>query len=146
MTWNELLAETRVETHATSKQELDDLRSAVARNLRDAAIPQLSADNRFGLAYEAALLLAKMAVACAGYRVRGVGAHQTTFAALKLALGAGVNTTAAYWERCRRTRNELSYDMAGVVTDTEAAEMHAQATALQNTVEQWIAQHHPNLS
>ena len=145
MTWNELLAEKRVETHATSKQELDDLRSAVARNLRDAAIPQLSADNRFGLAYEAALLLAKMAVACAGYRVRGVGAHQTTFAALKLALGAGVNTTAAYLERCRRTRNELSYDMAGVVTDAEAAEILAQATALQGTVEQWIARNYPPL-
>ena len=145
MTWNELLAEKRVETHATSKQELDDLRSAVARNLRDAAIPQLSADNRFGLAYEAALLLAKMAVACAGYRVRGVGAHQTTFAALKLALGAGVNTTAAYLERCRRTRNELSYDMAGVVTDAEATEILAQAAALQGTVEQWIARNYPPL-
>ena len=50
----------------TSKQELDDLRNAVDRNLRDAAIPQLSADNRFGVAYEAALLLGKIAVACAG--------------------------------------------------------------------------------
>ena len=50
MTWKELLAEKRVEPHTTSKQELDDLRSAVDRNLRDAAIPQLSADNRFGLA------------------------------------------------------------------------------------------------
>ena len=130
MTWKELLAENRVETHATSKQELDDLRSAVERNLGDAAIPQLSADNRFGLAYEAALLLGKMAVACAGYRVKGQGAHQTTFAALKLALGAGISKTAAYLERCRRKRNELSYDMAGVVTDTEATEILAQAITL----------------
>ena len=36
MTWNELLAEKRVETHMTTKQELDDLRSVVERNLRDA--------------------------------------------------------------------------------------------------------------
>ena len=146
MTWKELLAEKRVETHTTSKQELDDLRSAVERNLRDAAIPELSADNRFGLAYEAALLLSKMAVACAGYRVKGQGAHQTTFAALKLALGAGISKTATYLERCRRKRNELSYDMAGVATDTEATEILAQATALQSTVEQWIAQNHQHLS
>jgi hypothetical protein len=145
MTWKELLAENRVEAQTTSKQQLDDLRSAVARNLQDAAIAQLSADNRFGLAYEAALLLGKMAVACAGYRVKGLGAHQTTFAALKLTLGAAVSGTAAYLERCRRKRNELSYDMAGVVTDTEATEILAQATSLHKTVEQWIAANHPHL-
>ena len=38
MTWKELLAKDRVEPHATSKQELDDLRSAIDRNLCDAAI------------------------------------------------------------------------------------------------------------
>jgi hypothetical protein len=141
-----LLAEKRVETHATSKQELDDLRSAVQRDLRDAAIQELSADNRFGLAYEAALLLGKMAVACAGYRVKGQGAHQTTFAALRIALGAAINSTVSYLERCRRKRNDLSYDMAGVVTDTEATEILAQATALQNTIEEWIAKKHPRLS
>lgn len=145
MTWKKLLAERRVETHTTSEQELDDLRSAVDRNLRDAAIHQLSADNRFAVAYEAALLLGKMAVACAGYRVKGLGAHQTTFAALKLALGAGIGKTAAYLERCRRRRNELSYDMAGVVTDTEVAEILAQAQTLQKTVEQWIAENYPRL-
>ncbi|MEI8371782.1 MAG: hypothetical protein WCJ35_02995 [Planctomycetota bacterium] len=146
MTWNELLAENRVETHTTSKQEIDDLRSVVERNLRDAAISQLSSDNRFGLAYEAALLLGKMAVACSGYRVKGQGAHQTTFAALKFALGTGISNTATYLERCRRKRNELSYDMAGVVTDTEAEEILARAAVLQNTVEQWIAQNHSHLS
>ncbi len=146
MTWKELLAGKRIEPHATSKQELDALRSAVSRNLSDAALRQLSADNRFGLAYEAALLSAKMAVACAGYRVKGQGAHQTTFAALKLALGAGINKTAVYLERCRRKRNELSYDAAGVVTETEATEILAQARALEETVEQWIAKNRPQYS
>ena len=146
MTWRELLAEKRIEPHATGKQELDALRSAVSRNLRDAGVGQLSADNRFGLAYEAALLTAKMAVACAGYRVKGQGAHQTTFAALKLALGTGVNKTAAYLERCRRKRNELSYDAAGVVTETEAAEILAQTQSLNKRVEQWIAKNYPRLS
>jgi uncharacterized protein (UPF0332 family) len=146
MTWKELLAENRVEPHTTSKQELDDLRSAVNRNLCDAAITQLSADNRFALAYEGALLVAKMALACAGYRVKGQGAHQTTFAALKIVFGAGVSKTVAYLDRCRRKRNELSYDAAGVVTDTEAAEILAEAKTLQNTVEQWITKNHPHFS
>jgi hypothetical protein len=35
----------------------------------DAAIPALSEDRRFATAYNAALQTAKMAIACAGYRV-----------------------------------------------------------------------------
>ena len=37
MTWKSLLDDGRVETHVTSKAELDDLRAAIARNLGDAA-------------------------------------------------------------------------------------------------------------
>jgi hypothetical protein len=56
-----------VHTHKTSKQELDDLRAVIRRDLSDAAIPALSEDRRFATAYNAALQAAKMAVACAGY-------------------------------------------------------------------------------
>jgi len=145
MTWKELLDKKLAERHKTSSEELTDLRNAIERNLDDAAVSQLSADNRFGLAYEAALLLAKMAIACAGYRVKGQGAHHTTFVALKLALGPSVNETANYLERCRRTRNKLSYDAAGVASDQDATELLAKATALQETVKQWIASNHPDL-
>ena len=135
-----------VARHETSREELADLRNAVRRNLADAVIPQVSADNRFGLAYEAALLLAKMALACAGYRVKGHGAHHTTFVALKLALGPEIGPTANYLERCRRNRNKLSYDAAGVATDQDAAELLAEARALEDRVEQWIAQNHPQFA
>jgi hypothetical protein len=145
MTWKELLEENRVAAHVASKQEVDDLRGAVDRNLRDAAIAQLSTDNRFGLAYEAALLLAKIAIACAGYRVKGQGAHQTTFAALPLAVGPELAAAAAYLDRCRRKRNEISYDCAGLVSETEAAEIFSQTQALQRAVERWIATAHPAL-
>jgi len=146
MTWRDLLEERLVDRHQTSKEELADVRNAVKRNLRDAAIPQLSADNRFGLAYEGALLLAKMAIACAGYRVKGQGAHHTTFVALKLVLGSEIDRTADYLERCRRTRNRLSYDAAGVATDQDAAELLAEVTALKEVVQKWIAKNHPNLA
>ena len=69
MSWKRLLADGGVLPQKASKTELDRLRGAIERNLRDAALPDLSADNKFGMAYEAALLTAKMAVAVAGYRV-----------------------------------------------------------------------------
>lgn len=130
------------QTHRTSKSEIDDLRSAVGRNLHDADLDALSADNRFGLAYEAALLLAKMAIACAGYRIKGQGAHQTTFAALPLVLGPSVQPMVSYFDRCRRKRNEISYDAADVVTDTEVEEILTKAAGFQQTIEAWIAENH----
>lgn len=89
------MAEHRLELHATSKQELDDLRSIVERNLKDAALPGLSPHNKFGLAYEAVLLLGKMVVGCAGYRAKSQGMHRTTFQGLALAMGKGISKEAA---------------------------------------------------
>ena len=42
----------------------------------------------------------------------------------------------------KRVETHTTSKMAGVVTDTEATEILAQATAFQITVEQWIAPHY----
>ncbi len=145
MTWTQFLSQGRVERHAPTKQEIDDLRGLVARNLKDAALPRLSADNKLGLAYEAGLILAKMAVACAGYRVKGLGHHKTMFEVLPLAMGSQVQTTADFFERCRRERNTISYDAAGTVSDSEAAAALTEAVGFEVTVESWITNNHPVL-
>jgi len=146
VTWKQLLADGRVDPHATSRQELQDLLRAAARNLRDAGVRGLSPDNAFGLAYEAVFLLAKAVLACAGYRVRGLGAHHTTFVALEVAMGASMSETAGYFDRCRRKRNELSYDAAGVASEAEATELREEAGRFQAYVHAWIKTHHPALS
>ena len=88
MTWQQLLAERKVQRHTTSRQELDDLRAVVERDLADAGLSALSADRRFATAYNAALQTAKMAVACAGYRVASMpGHHRLHFEAARIALG-----------------------------------------------------------
>ena len=66
MSWQSLLQAHRVKRHHTSLQELGDLRDLVERDLQDAAVPAISADRRFATAYNAALQLAKMVIACAG--------------------------------------------------------------------------------
>jgi hypothetical protein len=73
MSWKKLQAEGKVHAHKTSKKELDELRSLIARDLEDAAIQELSDDRRYATAYSAALQTAKMAIACAGYRLEHVG-------------------------------------------------------------------------
>jgi len=115
----------------------------VARDLADARVPGLSTDRQFATAYNAVLQLAKMAIACAGYRVMGTGHHQTTFDAVELAMGPTVSNLASYFDTCRRKRNILDYDNARVVTETEAKELVQKAEEFRTLVEQWIAQHHP---
>ena len=94
MSWTQLLATRKVHKHQTSKQKF---RAIVARDLQDAAIPALSEDRRFVTAYNAALQTAKMAIACAGYRVGAVpGHHALTFEAASLALGSQAKTLLDY--------------------------------------------------
>lgn len=145
MNWTDYLKQGRVERHTPTKQELDDMRGLVARNLKDAALPELSADNRLGLSYEAGLILAKMAVACACYRVKGLGHHKTTFEVLPLVLGSGAQTTADFFEECRRDRNAISDDAAGMVSESEATAALKEAQAFEVRVEGWIAANHPLL-
>ncbi len=60
MSLQQLLQSRKIQQHQTSRNELDELRALVDRDLKDAAIKELSADRRFVVAYNAVLQLAKM--------------------------------------------------------------------------------------
>jgi hypothetical protein len=85
MSWTKLLASKTVTTLPATKAELDNLRSLVARSLKDVAATGLSTDMRFILAYDAARTLSLMIVRAAGYRPKAVGGHYNTFLALEAA-------------------------------------------------------------
>jgi uncharacterized protein (UPF0332 family) len=145
VTWTQLLANNDVQRHQTSKKELDKLRAVIARDLGDASLAGVSADRRFATAYNAALQAAKMAIACAGYRVVGAGHHRISFEVVKLAMGKPADSYSDYFDRCRRKRNVIDYDDAFVATETEATEILAKAQEFIKVVEQWIAKAHPSL-
>jgi hypothetical protein len=60
MSWKQLLAKGEVKAHLTSKQELDNIRALIARDMADASLPGLSADRQFATAYNAALQAGKI--------------------------------------------------------------------------------------
>jgi uncharacterized protein (UPF0332 family) len=105
----------------------------------------MSADRRFATAYNAALQAAKMAIACAGYRVHGAGHHKLSFETVKLAIGKAAGSYSDYFDRCRRKRNVIDYDNAQVTTETEAHEIVTKAQEFVAVVEQWIAKAHSSL-
>jgi uncharacterized protein (UPF0332 family) len=146
MTWTELLANREVQKHRTSKNELDNMRDLIARDLADAALKGLSADRRFATAYNVALQAANMAIACSGYRVTAAaGHHRISLESVRLAVGPTVDKYADYFETCRRKRNTIDYTHSHVATETEAEEILRTAEQFHKVIEAWIAKNHPEL-
>src|SRR5215471_18314763 len=109
--------------HNTSPQEIADLLAIVDRDVADAS-SDISADWRFGIAYNAALKLCTILLHASGYRPEKALQHYRTIAALPLILGDERKDDADYLETCRTKRNTAEYDMAGVATEKDASELH----------------------
>jgi hypothetical protein len=140
-----LLNDKRVSQLPTSKGEIDNLRSIVSRNLANVAVPGLTADIRFILAYDVARTLSLMIVRAEGYRPRSVGGHYNTFLALE-ATDSAFATLSAYFNDCRMIRNESEYELAGGVTDTDAEQLLEAVRQFAADAESWIAARHPHLA
>lgn len=145
MSWAKLLADNRVTALPPSKAELDNLRSIVARSLKDVTAPGLSADYRFVMAYDAARTLSLLVVRAAGYRPRAVNGHYNTFLALEAA-DAAFAQLSAYFDGCRIKRNQCEYDFAGGVSDTDANGLLKAVRQFAADVEAWINANYPHLA
>ena len=134
-----------LKAHRTSPQEIANLFAIVRRDLADAKTKQVSADWRFGIAYNAALKLCTILLAAQGYRPDKNLAHYRTLQALPLILGPGKKEDADYLDACRIKRNTVEYDMAGAATQADAEELiHFGASLLEEAM-QWLRTHHPAL-
>lgn len=51
-----------------------------------------------------------------------------------------------YFDSCRRKRNTLDYDIAGLISDTEANELVEQAADFRKIAEDWIQKNYPDLA
>jgi hypothetical protein len=145
MSWTRLLANNTVTALPPNKTELDKLRALAARSLNDVAVPGLSVDMQFILAYDAARTLSLMIVRAAGYRPRTVGGHYNTFLALEAADPAFA-ALSAYFDGCRIKRNMSEYELAGGVSDTDAEGLLQAVLKFAREAEVWIKANHPSLA
>jgi hypothetical protein len=145
VTWTDLLNRKSVSTDPTSKGELDNLRSIVARSLGNVAVAGLATDLRFILAYDAARTLSLMIVRAEGYRPRSIGGHFNTFVALEAA-DPVFATLSAYFNNCRMLRNQSEYDFAGGISDADADQLLKEVKRFAVDAEAWIAARHPHLA
>lgn len=132
-------------SHLSSPKEIAGLLSIVERDLNDAAASELSADWKFGIAYNAALKLCTILLHSSGYRPEKTLQHYRTLAALPMILGDSRKDDAAYLDACRIKRNTVEYDTAGAATDADAEELLNFATELRQEVLIWLKKNHPDL-
>lgn len=133
-------------SHKTSKQEVQQLMAIVDRDLKDARQRGVSADWRFGIAYNAALKLCTILLYVEGFRPEKTLAHYRTLQALPLILGPEKDDDADYLDTCRTKRNTVEYDYVGGVTNSDADELIAYVMKLKIEVLCWLKQNHPDLS
>lgn len=96
--------------HKTSREEISNLFGIVDRDIKDANHIDISADWRFGIAYNATLKLCTILVYAEGYRPEKLLAHYHTLQALPLILGKEREDDADYLDACRTKRNIVEYD------------------------------------
>ena len=124
MNWKRWLDKGDIQKVHVTRKPLADLASLIDRDLNDAQVESLSADRRFAIAYNAALNLASYVIRKDGYRVAAkVGHHRVTFLIAGEALGESAKNYLDYFDLCRRKRNKVDYDLAGVATDKDVAEL-----------------------
>ncbi len=131
--------------HKCSSHEIANLFNIVERDLQDAETGELSADWKFGIAYNAALKLCTILISAEGYRPEKTLQHYRTLQALPMILGAGRKADAEYLDTCRAKRNTVEYDRAGAMSDADAAELIEFARELEKDVREWLKQSHPEL-
>jgi hypothetical protein len=131
--------------HQSSPQEIADLLAIVERDLADAG-GNISADWRFGIAYNGALKLCTILVQASGYRPEKNLQHYRTLAALPMILGQEREDDADYLELCRRKRNITEYDRTGAASEADAVELIEFTKALQADVLAWLQREHPHLA
>lgn len=131
--------------HKTSAEEIRDLLKMVDRDLRDANVADISLDWRFGIAYNVALKLCTVLLFSEGYRAARDLQHYRTIQAMALILGSERQDHVAYLDTCRKKRNVVEYEQAGMTTETEAEELVDFVRAFKADLLAWLTEHHPQL-
>jgi len=131
--------------HKTSPDEIGNLMGIVDRDIQDANFREVSADWRFGIAYNAALKLCTILLYAKGFMPERGLAHYRTIQALPLILGNEREEDKIYLDACRIKRNKVEYDYSGGVTHAEADELTQFVIELKDDVKKWLKDNYPDL-
>ncbi len=145
MSLQNLLNIQRLQTHTPDRAGTVKLLHAARRNLSDAQVPAISADNRFDAAYKCIMQCAMLGLWANGYRTSTSqpGHHQTAIQCLGLTMGVA-QPDVIVLDALRRQRNVSDYE-GDPVSQAVLTSCLIEAGKLLAHVEQWLRAHHPEL-
>jgi len=134
--YEELLRKGLLKPEAVSPAEVG---AALARARRDLATAAelLGKDDDWALAvaYNAVLQAGRALMFSQGYRPSSMEGHKTVFTFLREALAAEHSSLVTYFNRVRVKRHAAVYDVAGMVTQRESADVLSRAAQLVDIIE-----------
>ena len=119
--------------------------SAAERNIADAHVLEISAENRFDVAYKAIMQLANVALQANGYRtlMNKPGHHVTMIQSLTQTIGLN-NQTVIVLDALRKQRNVADY--SGDIIPASAVDgCISHAENLLNAIRNWLKKNKPEL-
>lgn len=121
------------------------LLEAAERNIADAHVMEISAENRFDAAYKAIMQLANAALQANGYRTltSKPGHHMTMIQLLSQTIGLDRETVIVL-DALRKQRNVADYS-GDIVPASAVDECVARGESLLTDVTTWLRQHKPEL-
>lgn len=135
MKYDELLKAGRIRKQKISPVEIERAFERAERDLKTARVVMAGDwDWGFAVAYNAVLQASRAFMFAQGYRPVGAEGHKNTFAFMRLAMGKKYDDLITYFDRVRNKRNQAIYDVAGLITETEARELFRQATEFVKTI------------
>jgi len=131
--------------HPPSQKAIADLLAIVERDLSDAQADSISADWKFGIAYNAALKLCTVLLQAEGYKAEKNLNHYRTIHAMGEVFPQR-KADVHYLDACRAKRNTAEYDCVGAVTQADADELVEFIKEFKPVVFQWLEKNHPELA
>jgi hypothetical protein len=133
--------------HDATVAEVRSLLGVVERELADAGVAGLSDEGRFIHAYDAGLLLCKLALHVSGFELqkRAAGHHSHWINSLEFTIGKAQKETLIHLSKSSNLRHISLYNQAGVVQKQDADDLLETARRLRTDVLDSLRSGHPNL-
>jgi len=146
MSLENLLKTKQLQPHNPTREAVQRLLQAAARNIVDARIDEVSVDTRFDAAYKAIMQCAMVALWANRYRTSTSqpGHHQTAIQTLPKTIGLEQSTVIVL-DALRKQRNVSDYE-GDPISDQALIECIKQAEHLYTAVGSWITSNRPDLT
>ena len=121
MKYDALLKSGKIKKQQISREEIERALFRAERDLKTArSVMAGDWDWGFAIAYNAVLQASRAFMFAEGYRPTTHEGHKNTFAFMRVAMGRSYEDLITYFDRVRNKRNQAMYDVAGIISETEA--------------------------